>query len=124
MPRVLIVDDEESMRLLLARILSEDLRVEVQLAGTCEQALRFARENTYDAIVLDLQMPGIGGRSVLAEIRHGATPNRNTPIVIVSQLSDKDTIHGCMAAGASAYHTKPLQRAALVNTVKAHLGHG
>jgi DNA-binding response OmpR family regulator len=71
MPRVLIVDDDESMRLLLARILSEDLRVEVQLAGTCEQALRFAR-----------------------------------------------------AAGASAYHTKPLQRAALVNTVKAQLSHG
>jgi CheY-like chemotaxis protein len=124
MAKVLIVDDEESTRLLLARILSEDLRVEVQLAGTCEQALRFARENTYDAIVLDLLMPGVGGRGVLAEIRHGASLNRSTPIVIVSQVTDKETIHGCMAAGASAYHTKPVQRAALVKTLKAHLPHG
>ena len=39
--RVLIIDDEESTRLLLARYLSKDLKVEAQLAGTCEQALRF-----------------------------------------------------------------------------------
>lgn len=112
------------MRLLIARFLSEDLNVEVQLAGTCEQALRFARENTYDAIVLDLMMPGVGGRGVLAEIRHGSTPNRKTPIVIVSQVSDRDTIHGCMAAGASAYHIKPVRRAEIVKTVKAQLPHG
>ena len=124
MPRVLIVDDEESVRLLLARILSEDLKVEVQLAGTCEQALRFARETPYDAIVLDLLMPGVGGRALLAEIRHGSTPNRNTPIVIVSQLVDQDTINGCIAAGANAYHTKPVRRAELVKTVKAQLSHG
>ena len=123
MPRVLIVDDEESMRLLLARFLTEDLHAEVQLAGTCEQALRFARESTYDAILLDLQMPGVGGRGVLAQIRHGSA-NRKTPVVIVSQLSDKATINSCMAAGASAYHTKPVQRAALVNIVKAQLTHG
>lgn len=123
MPRVLIVDDEESMRLLLARFLAEDLAAQVHLAGTCEQALRFARESTYDVILLDLQMPGVGGRGVLAQIRHGSA-NRKTPVVIVSQLSDKATISGCMAAGASAYHTKPVQRAALVNTVKAQLTHG
>ena len=38
--RLLIVDDEESTRLLLARLLSTELRVDAQLAGTCEQALR------------------------------------------------------------------------------------
>ena len=41
--RVLVVDDEESTRLLLARMLSQSLDAEVQLAGTCEQALRSPR---------------------------------------------------------------------------------
>ena len=40
--RVLIVDDEESTRVLLARLLSKELDVEAQLAGTCEQALKLA----------------------------------------------------------------------------------
>ena len=118
--RVLIVDDEESTRLLLASMLSKDLGVDAQLAGTCEQALRLASNYAYDAIVLDLLMPGIGGQAVLAEIRQ-ATPNAGTPVIIVSVVGDKATIDACKAAGANAYHVKPIRRAELVATVKAQI---
>jgi CheY-like chemotaxis protein len=118
--RVLIVDDEESTRLLLASMLSKDLGVDAQLAGTCEQAVRLAGNYAYDAILLDLLMPGIGGQAVLAEIRqHG--PNARTPIIIVSVVGDQATVDACMAAGASAYHHKPVRRAELVETVKAQI---
>jgi len=66
------VDDEESTRLLLARMLADDLGVEAQLAGTCEQALKRAGNYAYDAILLDLLMPGVGGLGVLAAIRAAA----------------------------------------------------
>jgi DNA-binding response OmpR family regulator len=118
--RVLIVDDEESMRLLLARILVNGLKVEVTLAGTCEQALRLAGNYAYDAILLDLLMPGIGGFEVLREIRR-ASPNIATPVVIVSVLSDQATKDRCMRAGASAYVVKPVERNSLVATVKAQM---
>jgi DNA-binding response OmpR family regulator len=118
--RILIVDDEESTRLLLARILSKDLKAEVQLAGTCEQAVRLAENYAYDAILLDLLMPGSGGFSVLREIRAHA-PNEATPVVIVSQISDKRSMDNCLAAGANAYHVKPVRRAELVATVKSQL---
>lgn len=118
--RVLVVDDEESMRLLLARTLSKGLKVDVQLAGTCEQALRLASTQIYDAILLDLMMPGIGGFGVLSEIRH-ASANTATPIIVVSQLTDKETMDRCRAAGASAYHVKPVKRAELLDTVKSAL---
>src|SRR6185503_17353150 len=118
--RVLIVDDEESTRLLLASMLSKDLGVDAQLAGTCEQALRLASNYAYDAILLDLLMPGIGGQAVLAEIRQ-ATPNAGTPVIIVSVVGDKMTIDACIAAGANAYHIKPVRRAELVATVKAQI---
>ena len=117
---MLIVDDEESTRLLLASMMSKDLGVEAQLAGTCEQALRLASNYAYDAILLDLLMPGIGGQAVLAEIRQ-ATPNAGTPVIIVSVVGEKATIDACMAAGASAYHVKPVRRAELVATVKAQI---
>jgi CheY-like chemotaxis protein len=115
--RVLIVDDEESTRLLLARMLSKELKVEAQLAGTCEQALRLAENYAYDAIMLDLLMPGIGGLGVLREIR-ASSPNTATPVIIVSVVSDKDTIQRCMAAGANAFHHKPVRRAELVETLR------
>ena len=118
--RVLIVDDEESTRLLLARLLSSELGVEAQLAGTCEQALRLAENYAYDAILLDLLMPGIGGLAVLNEIRSSA-PNAATPVIIVSVVTEQETIDRCLAAGANAYHVKPVRRAELVATVKAQL---
>ncbi|HYD56904.1 MAG TPA: response regulator [Burkholderiales bacterium] len=118
--RILIVDDDESTRLLLARLVSTDLEAEVQLAGTCEQALRLVENYAYDAILLDLLMPGRGGLAVLKEVRAGS-PNAATPVVIVSVVSEERSMQECMAAGATAYHLKPVRREALVAAVRAAL---
>lgn len=118
--RVMIVDDEESTRLLLARILTTDMGVEATLAGTCEQALRLGGSFAYDAILLDLMMPGIGGFGVLKELR-ARSPNATTPIIVVSVLSEPDTVSRCMAAGANAYLVKPVERNSLTSTVEAQI---
>jgi two-component system, OmpR family, copper resistance phosphate regulon response regulator CusR len=118
--RVLIVDDEESMRLYLARIVAAGLKAEVNLAGTCEQALRLAGNFAYDAILLDLLMPGMGGFEVLQEIRR-ASPNASTPIVIVSVLGDQASKDRCARAGANAYLVKPVERNSLLATVRAQM---
>jgi DNA-binding response OmpR family regulator len=118
--RLLIVDDEESMRLLIARFLTKGMKVEAQLAGTCEQALRLAGNYAYDAILLDLQMPGIGGFEVLKKIRAGSV-NMTTPIMIVSVLEDMETNDRCIAAGADGFLVKPIEQRALVYAVKALL---
>jgi DNA-binding response OmpR family regulator len=118
--RVLIVDDEESMRLFLARILVTGLHAEVTLAGTCEQALHLAGNYAYDAILLDLLMPGIGGFEVLKRLRR-ASPNVATPLVVVSVLADSATQNRCMKAGATGYLVKPVERNTLVSTIKAQL---
>ena len=119
--RVLVVDDEETMRLFLGSSLEAHLDVEVQLAGTCEQALRFAEASAYDAIVLDLLMPGIGGLAVLYRVRRSG-PNAATPVIVVSAVKDEESIERCMSAGASAYLTKPVRPAELTRTLKQHLG--
>ena len=118
--RLLIVDDEESMRLLIARFLVKGMNIEPQLAGTCEQALRLARNYAYDAILLDLLMPGIGGYEVLKEIRR-ASANTATPVLIISVLADQETNDRCIAAGADGFLVKPVERRALLYAVKALL---
>ncbi|MDH3319277.1 MAG: response regulator, partial [Betaproteobacteria bacterium] len=80
---VLIVDDDESTRLLIGRIVTQELEAQVTLAGTCEQALRLAEATVFDVILLDLLMPGIGGYEVLRLMRERGV-NRATPILVVS----------------------------------------
>lgn len=118
--RILIVDDEESTRLLLASILTKDLHAEMQLAGTTVHALRLAESYVYDAILLDLMLPGMNGFDLMQRIRSGS-PNAATPIIVVSVLSDDASEQRARQLGANAYHVKPVRRAELVATVKAQL---
>ena len=125
--KVLIVDDQEPMRLLLAQYVGQDMKADVTLAGTCEAAVRLARENTYDVVLLDLMMPGIGGVEVLRRIRADSA-NRSTPIIVVSILAgapeggEHMTIVHAKALGANAIVPKPVHRGYLLAALKAQLG--
>jgi len=118
--RVLIVDDEESMRLLLGRTVEAVPNAEITLAGTCEEALHLAASRAYDVILLDLLMPGVGGIEVLKAIRN-STPNRRTPVIIVSVMADEDTKIVCRSLGISDYVVKPIVRESLVAVVRAQI---
>src|SRR5262249_53360980 len=85
--KILVVDDEESMLLLLERFLEALPDVEVTLAGTCDDAVLKVGSGQYDLILLDLLMPGIGGLEVLKIVRTSVA-NRKTPVIIVSVLAD------------------------------------
>jgi CheY-like chemotaxis protein len=65
-------------------------------------------------------MPGIGGFGVLTEIRQ-SSPNAQTPVILVTQVAEKDTLERCLAAGANAYHIKPVQRDKLMASVRDQL---
>ena len=124
--RVLIVDDQEPMRVLLAHYISEDLPAEIDLAGTCEEAMRLANEKSYDVILLDLLMPGIGGFEVLKFIRTRSA-NKSTPVIIVSILVKSLAGDGSMAfdhavdLGVDGFVSKPVSRSELLAAVKVQL---
>jgi len=120
MKKILIVDDEESTRLLLQRILESIPDLQTTLAGDGQQALRLVGEQSFDVILLDLLMPGVGGIEVLTRIRSSAA-NRTTPVVVVSVMADQPTQIACRSLGISDYVVKPIQREALIGAVKAAL---
>lgn len=119
--RVLIVDDEESMRLLLGRYVESIPGAEITLAGGCEEALRLTRERSYHLILLDLLMPGIGGIEVLNRIRAGS-PNAATPVIVVSVMADEDTKNVCRSLRIDDYIVKPVARETFLAAVKARIG--
>ena len=125
--RVLIVDDQEPMRMLLAHYVSEDLHAEINLAGTCEEALHLIDQKTYDVILLDLLMPGIGGFEVLKYIRAFNSINKSTPVIVISILVTSLMGEGAFAydhaveLGADAFVQKPVARSALIAAIKEQL---
>lgn len=117
---VLIVDDHEPTRLLIGRIVTQEMGARVTLAGTCEEALRVAQQSKFDVILLDLLMPGIGGYEVLRRVRaEGA--NRATPILVVSVMSDHDSIERCRLLGATAFVAKPVDRELITTMLRSLL---
>jgi adenylate cyclase len=114
--RVLIVDDEESIRLLLRRILEADKALEISLAGGGGEALDLIAEHTYDLVLLDLLMPGTGGIEVLTRMR-AMGANLKTPVIIVSILTDAPTRTVCESLGVQGYLAKPIDREGVIKAV-------
>jgi DNA-binding response OmpR family regulator len=105
MKKILIVDDEESMRRLL-RINLED-RYEVIDTGNPMQALAMAMQDKPSAILLDLRMPQHSGLE-LCRTFSSVTSTQLIPIIIVSGDASASTQSLCEVLGAKAYFQKPV----------------
>jgi len=119
--KVLVVDDNEPTRLLIARILAQELPVAVTLSGGAEDAKRQIRQTHFDVILLDLLMPFASGFDVLEWMRTEPSPNRSTPVLVVSVVGDEASIERCRRLGASVHIVKPILRDTLAAAVREHL---
>lgn len=113
---LLIVDDEERLRALL-RDYMEHEGFRVLLAADGREALRIARQEKPDLIILDLMMPEMDGW----EFMRRYTPESRTPIIILTaRLDDADKVLG-LELGADDYVTKPFSPRVLAARVRAVL---
>jgi CheY-like chemotaxis protein len=119
--KILVVDDNEPTRLLIARILAQELPVAVTLSGGAEDAKRQIRQTHFDVILLDLLMPFASGFDVLEWMRKEPSPNRTTPVLVVSVVGDEESIERCRRLGASVHIVKPILRDTLAAAVREHL---
>jgi two-component system, NtrC family, nitrogen regulation response regulator GlnG len=103
MARVLIADDEESIRLVLSTALSQAGH-DVQLATTGGEALTALANGVFDVAILDVRMPDMSGLDVLAQVRE--TDNPVIVIVVTAQNTMANAIEA-MKRGAFNYLTKP-----------------
>jgi CheY-like chemotaxis protein len=117
MKQALIVDDEESIRLLLRRILESVPQLQMTLSDGGDETLELVGNRSYDVILLDLLMPGVGGIELLAQIRNSSA-NKETPVIIVSVMDDPSTQIVCRSLGVTEYVVKPIQRDEVIQAVK------
>jgi signal transduction histidine kinase/CheY-like chemotaxis protein/HAMP domain-containing protein len=112
---VLVVDDDASVRGLLARTL-ENEGYRVISAGNGVQALALAREHKPQAITLDVLMPKMDGWSALKELKADAAL-RDIPVIMVSVLNERGM---AIPLGAADFVTKPVDRQRLTAILREH----
>jgi DNA-binding response OmpR family regulator len=103
---VLVVDDEPDV-IELCRMSFESGGHRVTVAHGGDEAIAAVCAETPDVVLLDFMMPGLDGLSVLERIRRDLDPHRTVPVVMLSAKGrPEDALRG-LAAGATAYVTKP-----------------
>ncbi len=116
--KILVVDDEKSICLLLENFLSQDYDV-VSISDGLE-ALEWLEENLPDLIISDIQMTKMDGYEFLTNVRQrGFT--KHTPIIMLSGKSESKERIKCYKLGAQDYLTKPFNPEELEELVKKNL---
>ncbi len=117
--KILVVDDQESMRVLLQDML-EAIGYEVTLAEGGEQALGILRESNFDLVLSDLNMPGMDGTALLRSVKSSAP---DLPVVIITGYGTFHTEKRVMREGADRYISKPCTLSKIDKTLAAVFGH-
>jgi len=114
---ILVIEDHDSLRLLLGNFLSKTYSVTTKKDGL-EGMSWIGKGNIPDLILLDLGLPQLNGLDFLRNIRTSGFFSK-IPVVVVSGNREEDDINQCLALGAKGYVTKPFNPLKLNETVSS-----
>jgi DNA-binding NtrC family response regulator len=105
MGSILVIDDEEIMREILEALLTRE-GYRVQLASSGEEGIELARTAPFDAVIVDVMMPGLDGIATLDELKK---IDDDLPVVMITAFASVETAIAAMKRGAFDYITKPFK---------------
>jgi len=118
-PKILVVDDSPTIR----KFISIALKIkgyEIISASDGMEALELLPNDKIDLVITDLNMPNIDGFNLIERIRSNEN-FLNTPIIVMSNLSDSEDIERAMQLGANSYIIKPFDQNNLIKEVAKYL---
>jgi len=117
--KILVIDDEQSIRESISMILEYENYL-VELAANGVQGLNLFNEKNFDAVLLDVKMPGLDGIEVLQLLKER---NKNIPIIMISGHGTIETAIECTKKGAYDFLEKPLDRDKLLISLRNAIEH-
>lgn len=117
MSRVLVIEDEDDIRL-LARMILEGAGHQVTDASTGEAGLDAMQDGETDVVLLDIRLPGIDGWEVLERMRD-MPASAGVEVVVMSAHSSGEALERAKTLGITNYLLKPFTREALLDAVES-----
>jgi two-component system response regulator PilR (NtrC family) len=111
---ILVVDDEEIMREILDALLTRE-GYHVQLASSGEEGIELARSVPFDAVIVDVMMPGLDGIATLEELKK---LDDELPVLMITAFASVETAITAMKRGAFDYITKPFKNDEVLMVVR------
>lgn len=115
MKRILVVEDNPELHELIKKILKNTYLVFSAYSGS--EAMLIQEKESFDLILLDMMLPGITGDKLLVKIREKV----NTPVIMLTAVSEKKTISELLLSGANDYITKPFDIDELLARINVQL---
>jgi DNA-binding NtrC family response regulator len=112
--KLLIVDDEPDMLKLLSMIIRERTPYEVTTTNNPLEALRLAREGSFDLIITDLKMPGLDGSELLDALKN---EQKDIPVIIITAYATLESAMETMSKGCFDFITKPFRKEQILLTI-------
>ena len=103
--KILIVEDDTPLAMMMVHVLSR-AGCDVQVASTGEKGLELAKENRFDLITLDIDLPGVSGLEICQELKQLHISHR-TPVVFITGRPCEQDIQSGLELGAVGYIPKP-----------------
>jgi two-component system, sensor histidine kinase RpfC len=119
--RLLVADDNPTNREVIGKILERGGHT-VALVNDGEQALDALERESFDAVILDRNMPGVGGIEALQALRLMTRGRERLPVVILSADATPETKREALEAGADAFLQKPVEALRLLEEIQALCG--
>jgi two-component system chemotaxis response regulator CheY len=118
--KILLVEDNNAMRNLVATALDQHLSVDVYEAENGFAALKLIPDNEFQLIITDINMPDINGLELISFLRQHPVYKGVPSLNITPEAGEEDRKRG-LAIGADGYLVKPFTEGDLVNLVQHHL---
>jgi len=112
--RILVIDDEPDMLMLLRMIIEDNTDYDVETTNNPSEGLKMLTEENYDLVITDLKMPGMDGLEVFEELRK-VLPD--IPVIIITAYGSPEASDEALKKGVSEFITKPFRKDTIIFTI-------
>jgi len=112
--RILVIDDELDMLMLLRMIIEDNTNYEVETTNNPSEALKLLTEKDYNLVISDLKMPGMDGIELFDELRE---IKPDVPVIIMTAYGSLETSEEAMKKGVADFITKPFRKDSILFTI-------
>jgi DNA-binding NtrC family response regulator len=113
--KILIVDDEVDMLMLLRMLIEDNTQFEVETTNNPSEALKLFSNKDFDLVITDLKMPGMDGLELFDELQGIKS---NVPVIMVTAYGSLEASESALKRGVSDFITKPFRKDNILFTIK------